>query len=103
MCQYRCQVIPLFKVAPESFSPVPKVESVFVRLQPHKTPPVQIKSMAAFEKLVGQAFSLRRKTLRNSLRSLLSADQIAAAGIDPSLRPEALNLQQFADLSRMME
>lgn len=103
MCQYYCEVIPLFTVAPESFSPVPKVESIFVRLLPYKTPPVRIKSMAAFEQLVSQAFSLRRKILRNSLRGLLSVDQIAAAGIDPGLRPEALSLQQFADLSRMME
>jgi 16S rRNA (adenine1518-N6/adenine1519-N6)-dimethyltransferase len=46
---------------------------------------------------------MRRKTLRNSLRGLLSAAVIESAGIDPGVRPETLSLQQFADLSLLME
>jgi 16S rRNA (adenine1518-N6/adenine1519-N6)-dimethyltransferase len=42
---------------------------------------------------------MRRKTLRNSLRGLLDSAAIAAAGIDPGLRPEALTLAQFATLA----
>jgi 16S rRNA (adenine1518-N6/adenine1519-N6)-dimethyltransferase len=45
---------------------------------------------------------MRRKTLRNSLRGLLGADAIEAAGIDPGLRPEALELEQFAALANRM-
>jgi len=103
MCQYRCEVTPLFSVQPGSFTPTPKVQSAIVRLVPHRTPPVHIESMDSFQRLVTQAFSMRRKTLRNSLRQLLSAAVIESAGIDPGLRPETLSLQQFADLSLLMK
>ncbi len=103
MCQYRCEIAPLFTVRAESFTPVPKVQSGIVRLVPHREPPVRIDSLDAFQRLVIQAFSMRRKTLRNSLRGLLSAAVIESAGIDPGLRPETLSLQQFADLSLLME
>ena len=59
--------------------------------------------MALFERLVSQAFSMRRKTLRNSLRGMLDAGTIESAGIDPGLRPEALDLEQFAALCEILE
>lgn len=98
MCQYHCEVTPLFTVPPKAFRPAPKVNSALVRLVPHPRPPVQIRDLPRFGQLVSQAFSMRRKTLRNSLRGLLSGEQIAAAGIDPGLRPETLTLTQFAAL-----
>ena len=103
MCQYHCQVMPLFTVAPEAFSPAPRVHSNFVRLVPHASPPVDIKSMEAFQRLVRQAFAMRRKTLRNCLRGLLDSDQIESAGIDPGVRPETLGLNEFATLARMID
>ena len=102
MCQYHCAVTPLFSVPPEAFSPSPRVHSTFVRLLPHAIPPVEIESMDAFQRLVGQAFTMRRKTLRNCLRGLLEPAQIESAGIDPRLRPEALGLKEFAALARLM-
>ncbi|MGD2128640.1 MAG: 16S rRNA (adenine(1518)-N(6)/adenine(1519)-N(6))-dimethyltransferase RsmA [Lysobacterales bacterium] len=99
MCQLRCAVTPLFTVPPEAFRPAPKVVSALVRLVPHSHPPVHVGDFDRFQKLVAQAFSLRRKTLRNSLRSMLDAEAIAAAGVDPGLRAEALTLEQFAALS----
>jgi len=99
MCQYHCAVTPLFTVPPEAFHPAPSVHSAVVRLVPHAVPPVRISDMQRFERLVMQAFSMRRKTLRNSLRGLLDADAIAAAGVDPGLRPETLTLEQFAALA----
>ena len=49
--------------------------------------------------IVRTAFSKRRKTLRNALRGLLEADEIAAAGCDPGARPETLAPADFARLS----
>ena len=103
MCQYHCEVTPLFTVPPEAFRPSPKVNSAFVRLVPHARPPVRIADLARFERLLARAFSMRRKTLRNSLRGLLTADQIAAVGIDPGQRPETLSLQQFAALCDQLD
>jgi 16S rRNA (adenine1518-N6/adenine1519-N6)-dimethyltransferase len=103
MCQYYCEVIPLFDVPPEAFTPAPKVQSMFVKLVPHDQAPVKIKNMAVFERLVSQAFSMRRKTLRNCLRGMLDAEMIESAGIDPGARPETLSLAQFAGLCEILE
>jgi 16S rRNA (adenine1518-N6/adenine1519-N6)-dimethyltransferase len=53
----------------------------------------------AFARTVSAAFSARRKTLRNALRSLVDVDAIVAAGIDPQLRPEVLSPAEFAKLA----
>jgi len=102
MTQFRCKVTPLFDVLPESFSPIPRVCSSIVRLQPLQEPPADAGSFKNLERLVAAAFSQRRKTLRNSLRKLLTADQIQAAGIDPGQRAEQLSLPQFAALARSL-
>jgi len=56
-------------------------------------------SDGALRTLVTAAFSHRRKTLRNGLKGLLSAADIAACGIDPGLRPETLSGMQFGLLA----
>jgi 16S rRNA (adenine1518-N6/adenine1519-N6)-dimethyltransferase len=101
-CQYRCEVTPLFDIPPESFRPAPKVHSTLVRLKPHARPPVAVDDPGDFDRLLSRAFSMRRKTLRNSLRELLPADGIKAAGIDPGLRPETLDLESWARLSNRL-
>jgi len=102
MTQYRAEVTSLFDVQPESFSPVPKVCSSIVRLQPLKQPPVDAGSFENLQRVVIAAFSKRRKTLRNSLRDVLSEEQMIAAGIDPGQRAEQLSLSQFAALARSL-
>ena len=102
LCQYHCSVISLFTVPAEAFRPVPRVESAFVRLVPHPEPPVEVADYAVFERVVAQAFSQRRKTLRNALKAMIPAGEIVGAGIDPGLRAEALSLQDFATLARVV-
>ncbi len=99
MLQYRCQVMPLFTIGPGAFNPPPRVESAFVRLLPHARPPVAVDDETVFGDLVRQAFSQRRKTLRNTLRSVLDVDEISAAGVDPAARAETLGLAEFAELA----
>jgi 16S rRNA (adenine1518-N6/adenine1519-N6)-dimethyltransferase len=102
MTQFRSNVTPLFDVGPESFSPAPRVSSSIVRLQPLQSPPADAGSFDNFKQVVSAAFSKRRKTLRNSLKELLSADQILASGVDPGQRAEQLSLSQFAALARSL-
>jgi 16S rRNA (adenine1518-N6/adenine1519-N6)-dimethyltransferase len=102
MVQYYCQVERLFTVPPGAFHPVPKVDSAVVRLVPHTALPVQVKDEAAFARLVAQAFSQRRKTLRNTLRGLVEADTMAALDIDPGRRAETLSLAEFAALANSL-
>jgi len=99
MLQYRCKVTPLFNIGPEAFDPPPKVESAFVRLEPYEQPRVQVTDEAPFEQLVKQAFSQRRKTLRNTLRGMVDAGAMTELGIDPSARAETLAIEDFATLT----
>jgi 16S rRNA (adenine1518-N6/adenine1519-N6)-dimethyltransferase len=99
MMQYYCQVDSLFDVPPESFDPPPKVNSAVVRLVPHINPPVYVANVKVLEKVVSQAFSQRRKTLRNTLKPLLSADKMQVLGIDPVRRAETLTLDEFSLLT----
>jgi 16S rRNA (adenine1518-N6/adenine1519-N6)-dimethyltransferase len=101
--QYHYQVEHLFDVSAQSFSPSPKVESAFVYLKPHQSPPVTVSNVTVFVQLVAKAFSQRRKTLRNNLIDIINADQIRRLGIDPNCRAETLTLNEFAILSNAIQ
>ena len=103
MLQYRCRADFLFVVGAEAFSPSPKVESAMVRLVPYREAPIQVDDEVRFSELVRRAFGQRRKTLRNSLGTLLSATDMAAVGVDPSARPQTLSLADFAALSNYVQ
>jgi len=90
-------------VPPTVFVPPPKVESVLVRMRRRAEPPVDVPSPARLFALVRAGFAQRRKMLRRSLRPALGdgvADVLAAAGVDPSTRAEALSLSEWAAVAR---
>eukprot|EP01031_Cornospumella_fuschlensis_P043112 gene43112-52690_t len=99
MVQYHCRVEHLFNVGPGAFNPPPKVDSAIVRLVPHEVLPHPAKDHRLLERIVREAFNQRRKTLRNTLKALLSNAEIEAAGVDGSLRPEQLDLAAFVRLA----
>ena len=88
----------LFIVPPESFEPAPKVESAIVYLKPLQQS--MVNNIATFEIIVKQAFSQRRKTLRNCLKSLIKQTQTS---IDLSLRAEMLSVSDFIQLTQDYE
>lgn len=102
MAQFRCNITSLFDVQPQSFTPAPRVCSSIVRLQPKRGEPVDACPQGSLERVVLAAFSQRRKTLRNSLKTLFTAEQIEGAGIDPGQRAEQLSLSQFTALARLL-
>ena len=87
----------LFDVGPGAFTPAPRVWSAVARLTVRREPAFAVPP--AFARTVSAAFSQRRKTLRNALRSILDLEAIVAAGIDPGVRPETLAPAQFAALA----
>jgi 16S rRNA (adenine1518-N6/adenine1519-N6)-dimethyltransferase len=99
MVQYFCRVEHLFNVGPGAFNPPPKVDSAIVRLVPHAELPHPARDHRLLERVVREAFNQRRKTLRNTLKQLLPAEQIEAVGVDGSLRPEQLDLAAFVRLA----
>lgn len=99
MVQLDCAVERLFPIAAGAFAPRPRVESTFLRFEPHAQAPVEVTDRATFGALVRHLFSRRRKTLKSSLRGLLDETGIASAGCDPVARPETLAIADFARLA----
>ncbi|HEY1889374.1 MAG TPA: 16S rRNA (adenine(1518)-N(6)/adenine(1519)-N(6))-dimethyltransferase RsmA [Steroidobacteraceae bacterium] len=83
----------LFDVGPGAFRPPPKVWSAVARLVIRTAPAFPL--CPAFPAVVAAAFSHRRKTLRNALRGLATAEQIEACGVDPGTRPETVSPALF--------
>lgn len=83
----------LFDVGPGAFQPPPQVWSAVARLTVRAEPAFPVSP--AFPAVVAAAFSHRRKTLRNALRGLATAEQIASCGVDPSTRPETVSPALF--------
>ena len=102
MLQAKCRIAALFDVAPEAFSPPPKVDSAVVRLTPLPDRDCVIHDWQQFSQIVRLAFGQRRKTLRNALGQVCKPDHFNAANIDPTLRAEALDVSAFAALSNAM-
>ena len=102
MLQYRCKVESLFVVKPGAFFPVPKVSSAVVRLTPCATIKDAASDERMFEQVVRTAFSQRRKTITNSLRTLISGSQLESINLDPSLRAERLSVAEFVAISNLL-
>ncbi|ABC32751.1 dimethyladenosine transferase [Hahella chejuensis KCTC 2396] len=99
MAQYYCKVESLFNVGPGAFQPAPKVWSAIVRLTPYTEPPLACKDVATLTTVVRQAFAMRRKTLRNTLKQLITVDALQSLDIDPQIRPERLGLPEFVRIA----
>ena len=101
MVQAHCRVEALFSVPPTAFNPAPKVQSAIVHITPHAVQP-DLKLIETLKPLLLQAFSTRRKTLGNNLKSLIAASKLTELGIDPIRRPETLSVQEYLGLAKFL-
>lgn len=99
MTQYYCEVTHLFNVPSAAFTPKPKVSSAVVRLVPHRVMPFQARDPKCLQNIIRTAFTQRRKTLKNSLRTLISEESLRELPLDISLRPENLTLADYVCIS----
>jgi 16S rRNA (adenine1518-N6/adenine1519-N6)-dimethyltransferase len=102
MLQYHCEVEHLFNVPPEAFDPAPKVDSAIVRLLPYSNSPFDVVAVEDLERLVASAFAMRRKTLNNNLKGIISAEQLLDLGIDGSRRPEQITVAEYVQLAKFV-
>ena len=108
--QYYAKPEIVANVPPNCFIPRPGVGSAVVRLTRYHTPPVQAEDEEKLFSLIRAAFNQRRKTLANSLGNApelgISRERTRQAlekmGLPATVRGEALNLEQFAELSRLL-
>ena len=103
MIKSQCQGLRLFNVSPEAFSPIPKVESSLIILKPLISPPFQIRNKTLFSQVVKEAFTYRRKTLRNALKNLINTDTLTDLGIASTSRAENLSVQDFVTIANALD
>ena len=109
--QYYAEPYIVANVPPNCFMPRPKVGSAVIRLTRHNQPPVQVTNEKLLFQIIRASFNQRRKTLANGLKNYegLSFDKgtiekaIAECGFSPSIRGEALSLEEFAALSNVLD
>ena len=105
--QYYAEPYIVANVPPNCFMPRPKVGSAVIRLTRHKEPPVEVKDEKLMFDIIRASFNQRRKTLVNGLNNSdkitcskeIITEAIEKLGKGPSVRGEALSLQEFASLS----
>lgn len=102
-CQLKC-VPTLVEIVPaECFTPPPKVDSAFVRLDMRTEPILPVKDEKLLMRMVKAGFGMRRKTLTNALKGTVDTDVLRAAldelGISQSIRGEALSPEAWIRLS----
>jgi 16S rRNA (adenine1518-N6/adenine1519-N6)-dimethyltransferase len=89
-----------FSVSRKAFLPPPNVDSAVVHFEVSPRPLFQMKDEEFFMEIVKTAFSQRRKTISNSLKTYSGIkDALRSAGIDPGLRPEKLSIEDYAKLA----
>ncbi len=109
--QYYAKPEIVANVPPNCFMPRPNVGSAVIRLTCHETPPVEVENEEFMFRLIRASFNQRRKTLVNGLTnaSFLSVtkEQVMEAlekmNLSPTIRGEALSLEQFALLSNLLK
>lgn len=97
-------------VPPNCFMPRPKVGSAVIRLTRHKEVPVEVKDERFLFDLIRASFNQRRKTLVNGLTNAVNLhlekekimETLSKMELSPTIRGEALSLQQFAELSNLL-
>ena len=108
--QYYAKPYIVANVPPNCFMPRPKVGSAVIRLTRYAETPVQVDDEKLLFQIVRASFNQRRKTLANGLKNYegLSFEKetieaaIAECGFSPSVRGEALSLEEFAKLANVL-
>ncbi len=108
--QYYAEPYLVANVPQNCFMPRPKIGSAVIKLTVHEKPPVTVRDEKLMFRLIRASFNQRRKTLANGLNNSpelhYSKEQIAEAieklGTSPSIRGEALTLEQFARLADIL-
>lgn len=93
-----------FLVPKGAFSPPPEVDSAVVHFEVYPHPIYKVENEEFFLKIVKTAFSQRRKTILNSLKSFKDIKEaLLKAGIDSKLRPENLSIEDFIRLTEALQ
>ena len=99
LAQWRSEPRIVMSLPPEAFSPKPKVVSALARLKPHNSTSIRAKDSDCLQTVIRTAFNQRRKTLRNSLRTIIPEALLDRIAINKNLRPQDITLNEYVEIS----
>lgn len=101
--QYYYNITPLLKIPSTAFFPMPQVESMMIKLSPHKYSPYPSINKTQLSTITKLAFGQRRKSIKNSLSSLFSNTEMQQQNINVNLRAENLTIYQYCILAQILQ
>ena len=102
LTQYMFDSENLFEILPESFTPKPSVDSIFLKFQPKLQKDINSLEAIRLQELTRLMFSKRRKKISTSCKKILQPNEFIDLGIDPDDRPESLSLSDFLKIIKYL-
>ncbi|QJC36052.1 16S rRNA (adenine(1518)-N(6)/adenine(1519)-N(6))-dimethyltransferase RsmA [Enterobacteriaceae endosymbiont of Donacia cincticornis] len=103
MIQLFCKTKALLEIQPNNFYPKPKIFSNMIYMRPYINNSYNINNIFFLKKIIKQAFSMRRKILRNSLMDLFSIEELNYLGIDYKIRAEDVSISEYCQLANWLK
>ncbi|MCK5493099.1 MAG: ribosomal RNA small subunit methyltransferase A [Candidatus Omnitrophica bacterium] len=105
--QYYAKLEKLFDIPAKAFSPLPKVDSSFIKMKFYKNKPYTVGNEELLFDIIQKAFSQRRKKLINSLKGMCNVKLLdklfESLNIDISVRPADVSLEKYCFISKYFE
>ncbi len=98
---YFFKIKKLIYVNKKNFFPIPKVDSIFIKLKPNNKK-YKLKSYKNFKHILNNAFNKKKKKIINNLKHILNIIQIKNAGIKPYTRPNKISIKKYCILSNLI-
>ena len=89
-----------FLISPESFSPKPKVESVFIKFNPIAGRSIDDPIAISLQEVTRIAFMHKRKMVGKSLEKIISSEELDELGIDRKCRPENISVEDYVKIQK---
>ncbi|QJC35239.1 16S rRNA (adenine(1518)-N(6)/adenine(1519)-N(6))-dimethyltransferase RsmA [Enterobacteriaceae endosymbiont of Donacia proxima] len=103
MIQLFCKIKTLLEIKPNDFYPKPKIFSNMIYMRPYVNKNYNLDDIFFLKKIIKQAFSMRRKILRNSLINLFSIEELDDLGIDYKIRAEDVSISEYCQLANWLK
>jgi 16S rRNA (adenine1518-N6/adenine1519-N6)-dimethyltransferase len=101
MAQYFCDIELMLHVPNTAFNPAPKVKSAIVRCIPKVNFNLGV-NLTTLRLVTTAAFNMRRKVISNSLKTIISNEQLLSLNINPQMRAENLSVQDFVNITNLV-
>ena len=100
--EYHFDIYKILEIPPQAFEPPPKVDSALIYLKPKQIKDKKCDSINILTQVTKQAFSMKRKTIKNNLKTFISAAELETININPATRPEEITIKEYIEIANFI-